>query len=172
MSYGIEEIKFESYEMSKPKNGVSFLECVQKVINSMAPRIDIVVAVIFVKHGDKYIFYLPLIQGTSKEKDALVLFIQEKILGGVEEVILVNEAWSVTVDRDTPLKGTASQHPDRKEIFSLVYVTKETEELWVADIIRPKGAKRTLADWEKLEATAPLEGRFSQFFQRAKASSN
>ena len=162
---GFHKLDFEIYTMGKPKNG-SFFETVCLTVSDLAPAIEPIPLLVFTKRGEKIELHRPLSVNSELEKDMIALYIEKLVASGIDEVILVTEAWTVEVPVGEMPITTPSKHPDRKEIFSITYSTKEKEEMWAADIIR-EGATRKLSEWRLREEMTNATGRFVNLFRKA-----
>jgi len=60
----------------------------------------------------------------------------------VYEYVIASEAWTCTETKDDKIKCRPSEHPDRKEIVILTYVSRERQEVKIFDTAMVDGVKQ------------------------------
>lgn len=103
----------------------------------------------------------------ERSKDELARGMARKIREVKGKVVaFVCEAWSLKFRKGEFDKGNPpvpSQSPDRKECLLLHIVTRESSQVWMAEIKRLKGSTRPeLGPWRYGDDPGPATGRFPE----------
>jgi hypothetical protein len=137
--------------------------------------------VFFTSDGKKKIEAKPVFFANDRDKDEVMASMKVKIQdGSVKEYVFVAESWCVETDKEETYKdyGSISKHPLKKEIMLMQYSSHKEEVLYKAAIIRSKGDKVSLGEWETF-STKSIDkfasnntGRFNDMFGKAMSEFN
>jgi len=83
----------------------------------------------------------------------------------VDEAVLIASSWTVCLDGKKSFSEVdelpnVSEHPERKETLVLTHVTKDSAQMFIADIHRHEGSPPTLGEWGMPTSGPAVRGRF------------
>jgi hypothetical protein len=92
------------------------------------------------------------------DRDATVAILKAVLrnVGAVRYAIVLS-SWAVTGE-DTLALGPPSEHPARQEVLTLLLSDPETDDFYIAPILRGEGAPPRLGEWKRWSS---VEGRFA-----------